>query len=211
MTTTLKKENNPMQIFELNCRLTCRLVLLLIICLFLWACGASDVSNEERDYWASMTVEDAYETTRDIDVTQDQDCNDDGNTNDPEPFTNVGADIMITVNDTGLPIRVLSYTVDFLPLQSVDDAGNPIMPPPLSSYSGPNLNSDWIDTGTSYTISGITVLTVSTKAEYFLKWSGLNFVSLYTISVTLSIVDEEGFHFSLVVDEQVNLSFYDNC
>ncbi len=200
-----------MQIFELNCRLTCRLVLLLIICLFLGACGSPDVSDEERSYWASMTVEDAFEVTRDIDVTMDLDCNDDGNPNDPEPFTNVFADITITVSDTGLPIRVESYTVDFLPLQSVDDFGNPIMPPSLTSYPGPMLDSDSIDTGTSYTISGITVMTFDTKDEYLNKWSGLNWVSLYTISVTLSIVDEEGGRFSLVVNEQVNLSFYDNC
>lgn len=203
-----------MQIFELNCRLTCRLVLLLIICLFLGACGASDVSDEERDYWVSMSVEDAFETTRDIDLTQDPDCNDDGNLNDPEPFTNVSADITIFVSDTGLPIRVESYSVDFLPLQSVDATGTPVTPPSLSSYADAMLNSDWIDTGTSYTISGVTVLTFDTKDEYLAKWlaAGVgNSVGLYTISVTLRIVDEEGDHFSLVVDEQVNLSFYDNC
>ena len=200
-----------MQIFELNCRLTCRLVLLLIICLFLGACGASDVSNEERDYWASMITEDAFDTTRDIDLTQDPDCNDDGTLNDPEPFTNVSADITISVSDTGLPIRVESYSVDFLPMQSVDGTGNPVTPPSLTSYADAMLNCDWIDTGTSYTISAITVLTVDTKAEYLAKWSGLNSVSLYTISVTLRILDEEGDHFSLVVNEQINLSFYDNC
>ncbi len=199
-----------MQIFELNCRLTCRLVLLLIICLFLGACGASDVSNEERDYWASMAVTDAGGLTRDIDVYRNLDCDGDGVADDPEIFTNVSGDITIFVSDTGLPIRVESYSVDFLPMQSVDGTGNPVTPPSLSSYADAMLNSDWIDTGTSYTISAVTVLTTDTKDEYLAKWSG-NRVSLYTISVTLSIVDEEGDHFSLVVNEQVNLGFYDHC
>lgn len=200
-----------MQIFELNCRLTCRLVLLLIICLFLGACGSSDVSEEERDFWASMTVTDANQTTRDIDLTMDLDCDDDGTADDPELFTNVGADITIVVNDTGLAIRVESYTVDFLPHRSDDGTGTVITPPSLNSYPDAMLNSDWIDTGTSSTISGVTVMTFDTKDEYLAKWAGVQEVGLYTIRVTLSIVDEEGDRFSLVVNEQVALSFYDNC
>ncbi len=203
-----------MQIFELNCRLTCRLVLLLIICLFLGACGSSDVSDVERDFSASMTVTDAGETTRDIDVFMNPDCDGDVTTDDPETFTNVSADITIFVSDTGLAIRIGSYTVDFLPLQSPDGTGTLITPPSLSSYPDTMLNSDWIDTGTSSTISGITVMTFDTKTEYRAKQEAaglVNQVGLYTISVTLSIVDEEGGRFSLVVNEQVTLSFYNNC
>lgn len=203
-----------MQIFELNCRLTCRLVLLLIICLFLGACGSSDVSDVERDFSVSMTVTDAGETTRDIDVIGNPDCDGDVTTVDPETFTNVSADITIFVSDTGLAIRVESYTVDFLPLQSPDWTGTLITPPTLLSYPDAMLDSDWIDTGTSSTISGITVMTVDTKTEYEGKClaAGLvNRVSLYTIRVTLSIVDEEGDRFSLVVNEQVALGNYNNC
>ena len=198
-----------MQIFKLTRGLTCRFVLLLIICLFLGACGSSDVSDVERDFWASMTVSDAGETTRDIDLTMDPDCDGDVATDDPELFTNVSATITIVVNDTGLPIRVESYSVDFLPLQTEDGSGNLVTPPSLGSYPDAMLNSDWIDTGTSSTISGVTVMTFDTKAE---AAAGLvNLVGLYTISVTLNIVDEEGDRFSLVVNEQAALSFYNNC
>lgn len=203
-----------MQIFELSCRLMCRLVLLLIICLFLGACGSSDVGDVEQDFWASMTVTDAGQTTRDIDVTRNPDCDGDVTTDDPETFTNVSADITIVVNDTGPAIRIESYTVDFLPHRSEDGTGTLITPPSLDSYTDAMLNSDFVDTGTSSTISGITVMTFDTKAEYVDKWTAAgvgNQVGLYTIRVTLSIVDEEGDRFSLVVNEQVTLSFYNNC
>lgn len=202
-----------MQIFELNCRLTCRLVLLLIICLFLGACGSPDDPYDD-DYWVSMTVTDAGETTRDIDVARDTDCDDDGTADDPETFTNVGADITIYVNDSALAIRVESYTVAFLPHRSEDGSGNLVTPPSLNSYPDAMSDSEWIDTGTSSTITGITVMTFDTKAEYVDKRTEEdldNVVGLYTISVTLNIVDEEGGRFSLVVNEQVALSFYDNC
>lgn len=202
-----------MQIFEPNCRLTCRLVLLLIICLFLGACGSSDVSEEEQDFWVSMTVNDAGETTREIDVNRVLDCDGDGTADDPEIYTDVVASITI-VNDAGLAIRIESYTVDFLPLQGPDGTGAMITPPSLNSYPDAMSNSDWIDTGTSYTISAITVMTTDTKFEYRVKRAAaglVNEVGLYTIRVTLSIVDEEGGPFSLVVNEQVALGFYDNC
>jgi hypothetical protein len=211
ITTKLNKENDPMQIFELNCRLTCRLVLLLIICLFLGACGSSDVSDVERDFSVSMTVTDAGETTRDIDVIGNPDCDGDVTTVDPETFTNVSADITIFVSDTGLAIRVESYTVAFLPHRSDDGSGNLVTPPSLNSYPDAMSNSDWIDTGTSSTITGITVMTFDTKDEYLSKWAGVQEVGLYTIRVTLSIVDKAGKRSTLVVNEQVNLSFYDNC
>ena len=203
-----------MQIFELNCRLMCRLVLLLIICLFLGACGSSDVSEVEQNFWASMTVSDAGETTRYIDLIMNTDCDGDPTTDDPETFTNASADITIFVTETGPAIRVESYTVDFLPHRSEDGTGNLITPPSLNSYPDAMSNSDWIDTGTSSTISGITVMTIDTKNEYLVKWAAaglVNQVALYTISVTLSIVDEVGDRFSLVVNEQVALSNYDNC
>ena len=201
-----------MQIFELNCRLTCRLVLLLIICLFLGACGSSGVGEVEHK--ATMTVTDAGETTRDIDVTMNTDCDGDPATDDPETFTNVGANVTIVVSDTGLAIRVESYTVAFLPHRSDDGTGTVITPPSLNSYPDAMSNSDWIDTGTSSTISGITVMTFDTKAEYVTKWTAAgvgNQVGLYTIRVTLSIVDKAGKRSTLVVNEQVALSFYDNC
>ena len=204
-----------MQIFKLTRGLTCRFVLLLIICLFLGACGSSDVSDVERDFWASMTVSDAGETTRDIDLTMDPDCDGDVATDDPELFTNVSATITIVVNDTGLAIRIEGYSVDFLPWQSEDGTGNLVTPPSLNSYPDEMLNSDWIDTGTSGTISGVTVMTFDTKEEYLTKRAagglGNLEVGLYTIRVTLNIVDEEGDRFSLVVNEQAALSFYDNC
>ena len=204
-----------MQTFKLTRRLTCRFVLLPIIFIFLGACGTSDVSDVERDFWASMTVSDGgNDPTRDIDLTMDTDCNDDGTADDPETFTNVNADITIVVNDSGLAIRVESYSVDFFPWQGDDGSGSVITPPSLNSYPDAMLNSDWIDTGTSSTISGVTVLTFDTKDEYLAKRAAaglVNEVGLYTISVTLSVVDEEGNRFSLVVNEQVSLSFYDNC
>ena len=198
-----------MQIFELNCRLTCRLVLLLIICLFLAACGSSGVGEVEHK--ASMTVTDAGETTRDIDVTMNTDCDGDLVFDDPETFTNASADVTIVVSDTGLAIRVESYTVAFLPHRSDDGTGTVITPPSLNSYPDAMSNSDWIDTGTSSTISGITVMTVDTKAEYVSKAAGVQVVGLYTIRVTLSIVDKAGKRSTLVVNEQVALSNYDNC
>ena len=198
-----------MQIFELNCRLTCHLVLLLIICLFLGACGSSGVGEVEHK--ATMTVTDAGETTRDIDVTMNTDCDGDPLTDDPETFTNASANVTIVVSDTGLAIRVESYTVAFLPHRSDDGTGTVITPPSLNSYPDAMSNSDWIDTGTSSTITGITVMTIDTKDEYLSKWAGVQEVGLYTIRVTLSIVDKAGKRSTLVVNEQVTLSFYDNC
>jgi hypothetical protein len=109
---------------------------------------------------------------------------------------------------------VESYTVEFLPRQSDDGTGTLFTPPTLNSYPQAIVNSVWIGTGTSATISGLTVLTINTKNEYETKRAaaGLgNVVSLYSIRVTLNIVDDKGDRSSLVVAEQVTLSVYDNC
>jgi hypothetical protein len=198
-----------MQIFDHDHRPICRLVLLMMTGLFLSTCGTSDVSENLLDYSVSMSLSDAgTESTRDIDLTMNPDCDGDVTTDDPEIFTNVSADITIT-NDGGEVIRVESYTVDYLPQPTEDGSGNLVTPPSLGSYPDAILNSDWVDTGTSSTISGLTVMTFDTKAE---AAAGLvNLVGLYTISVTLNIVDEDGNHFTLVANEQAALSFYDNC
>ena len=187
-------------------------VVLFVTGLWLFGCGSGDILDENNQrYRASMSLQDGgnddYLT---IDIYQNPDCDGEANTTDPEFYTDVLADITVSV-DSGAPgITLNHYRIEYIPLLSSDGLGNAILPPELvEPEDGAYIVS--VTSGGTGTFT-ITLLSVDVKEEFYNWWiTSTVDVARYEMRVTLYFTDEYLEDREIEVTRTVFLGNYDNC
>jgi hypothetical protein len=145
----------------------------------------------------------------DVDAFQNTDCNGDGTTDDPEPFTKHDASVSFSAilleGATSPPapgfVTLTGYTVDYTPNPS-----NPVAAPALSSWS---LGlTQGIDVDTSVTLP-LEMVPVSTKLEYAV--GGSQVPAIYT--ATYTIMGTTQFNEDIVLQgvASFNIGEFDTC
>jgi hypothetical protein len=187
------------------------LTALLLIGALIYGCGTEDVLEENNlRYQTNVSFSDADEEgTLAVDVFQDPDCDNDANTTDPEPFTDLYAIISISIEDEDTPgLEMTGYDISFQPLRSYDAANNPITPPSVGSYSG--AYNVMIPPASEVTFS-IPCMETDLKGYIGSFLSGIDGVFLYRIDIRMDFVDEYDEDRELSVDKTLNFGSYNNC
>lgn len=185
-------------------------VLLSVFCLCFYGCGG----DTGGIYTTDVTFSDAgNDDVLSLDVTRDI-CTPATATApaDLEDFTDVYANITITVAEELPGITINSYSIEYLPLTSVDELSNPVTPPdlePLIDQTGSGSNNLHIDTNSSHTFS-IECFSTSQKDE-FSSLRGATYTARYTIRIVLHCTDDSGYDRNLEIRRTVYLDDYDNC
>jgi hypothetical protein len=171
-----------MRLFNLDNKLFLPICLMFITLLPL-GCGESDLFDEQGGrYVFDLIITDGDESnTQDIDLTRDDDCDDDGTPDDPELYTQVYGDITVSVAPDAPGLTLLRYTVNYYPAPSLDDNGVWQNPPPIPSQS-PLITSEFVDSGQTGT-QRIIIMTFDTKGFVVANFPASLFSALYTIEV----------------------------
>jgi hypothetical protein len=192
------------------------LALAMMFCFWFYGCGDTDLLDElNQRYTASMSIEDAGDSTMTIDVVQNLDCDGAANTTDPEFFTDVFANITISIESGAPGLTLEGYTIDFIPLRSDNDSGTYYLPPDIPDVDDPGSNTFSISSGSSGTFT-TTCMTLSAKGGYLaLIAADPNFNQgdyiRYTIRFTLFFIDEYDNDRVIEVERTIELGNYDNC
>ena len=187
---------------------------LLLVGLWCYGCGDGDIMEENlHRYQTDVEFQDAgNEAVLTIDLTRDLDCNDDGNNTDPEPFTEVFANIEIVAAENVPGLRMTSYKVTFKPLTSTEFDGDLVIPPDMpQSFTG----TYDVDIPTNSTVSfWITAMEFDFKV-YMASQLLLQFPDLtdarYEIEIGMSFIDEYGEPRDITIRRTLYFGYYDNC
>ncbi len=202
-----------------NMKLLCCIGLLMGVAMIILGCGSGGdlLDQPGYRYTAYMTLEDAdEENVIEIDIYQIPDCNGDGVTDDPEPFTDVLATINIDVDEDAPGITLKGYTIEYIPLLSPDSGGVYRLGPnliDLTDHGSFNFHIPSNGTG-SFPITCMSYDTKNDLLSHMLTDADLlNLeVARYTIRITLHFEDDYLEDRDIVVDRTVDLSpYYDNC
>jgi len=179
-----------------------------------YGCGSSDILDEVgQRYIASLQVLELDEATLQVDTVQDV-CGT-GNSTTPEDFSDALGEITITAaaNTAGLTLQ--SYTLEYIPLGSVDQLGTSRMPPDITDPPSDGATTVDIPPNSTRTFT-ITLISTTSKAEYNVKL-GLDpalvnlSTSRYLIRVIMHFKDTAGNDRDIAVDKTVYFSDYDHC
>ncbi len=175
-------------------------------------CGDADVLDELEDsyiYYMEL-VDNDEEGTLAVDIVQ-VDCDGNGTYED---YTDLYANITVTVDSEAHGIVLDHYRIEYIPLTSPDSNGNLITAPtvggPLTGY----VNLDVAPGETA--VMGITLMTTDTKYQMALDsgvWAGVGdpYVLRYTMRVTLYFENYGGDDETFVLEKTAYFSNYDNC
>jgi hypothetical protein len=140
--------------------------LISVFCLWIIGCGDDDHGGE---YIAQVSFQDADEDdmmtidiARGVCDTQDLNMID---SDDLEDYTDVFADITLSVAAWGQGITITGYTLEYIPLISEDGNHNLVTPPALNNLVDRGANNLYIAPGESATFT-ITCLSSDQKEEY---------------------------------------------
>jgi hypothetical protein len=199
-----------MRLFNLDNKLFLPICLMFITLLPL-GCGESDLFDEQGGrYVFDLIITDGDESnTQDIDLTRDDDCDDDGTPDDPELYTQVYGDITVSVAPDAPGLTLLRYTVNYYPALSLDDNGVWQNPPPIPSQS-PLITSEFVDSGQTAT-QRIIIMTFDTKGFVVANFPASLFSALYTIEVEVVYENYEGNEETYRFYKDVTMSFFDRC
>jgi hypothetical protein len=219
--------------------------LIIAASLWIYGCGSSDLLDEVGGrYTTSVVFTDADDETMTIDVARDE-CDDNatlsGGLDDLEVYTDVLADITITVAADAPGITITGYTLEYLGELSEDGTHTLVMPPTLNNLPDRGSNNLFIDSAASRTFT-ITCFSTDQKEDYrdligwtfyttpidedgngsfdylFPYWAiapGTIYEDLetsrYTIRITLHCTDEYGVDRDIEIRRTIYLGSYDNC
>lgn len=186
-------------------------VLLSVFCLWFCGCGGDTGGVYTTDVTFSDAKNDdvlSFDITRDICTPAAP----------PTPavledFTDVLANITLTVGENMPGITINSYSIEYLPLTSVDELSNPVTPPdlePLIDQAGSGSNNLHIETNSSVTFS-IECLSISQKDEFSFLRGAATYSARYTIRIILHCTDDSGYNRNIEIRRTVYLDDYDNC
>ncbi len=179
--------------------------------ILLYGCGSSDLLDEnEQRYQVSMELKDHDEITMDIDTDFITDCDGDLTTADPEPYTNVFAEVTLAVSsESTAGITLESYRIEYIPLLTPDGLGGTVLPPELAEPEDGHFSIPILP-GNSSTFT-ITWLNFNTKAEYNPWHWATGVYARYNMRLTLYFKDEFGQDREITVEKTVFMGSYYLC
>lgn len=190
-------------------------VLLTVLMLFgglIFSCGPGDVLEENNlRYQTDVSFSDGGEDEiLTIDIDRFYDCDEDGNFVDPEdPLTDLIANITITVEGEDTPgLEMTGYKVTFQPLQSYDQAGNPITPPAMGPYLG---DYDVNIPSNSEVSFWITCMELDMKIYMGSYLNAMDWVFRYKVTIRMSFVDEYDEGRDITINRTLYFGAYNNC
>ena len=231
------------------------LTILTVVGIWLFGCGSSDLLDENNQRYGTRIyfTDGEQDEVMTIDVLRNE-C--DGNItiisnggtdcditddvlkyDDLEDFTDVLANITITVDRDAPGLTLTGYTIDYFGEASADGTGAIVMPPDLSDLGDEGTYNISIPSGSSTTFT-LTCMTVDTKEEFNLRnattftpqcgadedgdgfadfwipaWTyGATIATArYTIRFTLHFTDEYLQDRELTIERTIYLGNYDRC
>ncbi|MGD9007750.1 MAG: hypothetical protein PVG41_07505, partial [Desulfobacteraceae bacterium] len=133
----------------------------------------------------------------------------DANTTDPEPFTDLFANITIEIEDADTPgLEMTGYEISFQPLRSYDQANNPITPPSVGSYRG---EYDVIIPSASEVSFYITCMEVDLKRYIGSFLNAIDWVFRYRVTIRMDFIDEYDEEREITVERTLYFGAYNNC
>jgi hypothetical protein len=193
------------------------LTAIMLIGALIAGCGTSDLLEQNNlRYKTNITFSDGEEDdVLTADAVWDLDCNNDGNATDPETFTDLFANITITIDDANTPaLEMTGYEVTFQPLQSYDTAEIAITPPSVGSYQGA---FDVIIPSESEVVFSITCMELDSKLYIgtFLYPNDptlpYDWVFRYRVTIKMDFIDEFDEEREITVVRTLYIGNYDNC
>ena len=170
--------------------------------------------NYNGDYTTLVSFSDAeQDDVMTLDMHQIADCNSDGVFDDPETFTDVFANITVTVDENFPGLTVRGYTIEYYPELSGDDPATQVLPPALASLTDQGSYNIYLPSGSTSTFT-ITCFSYDQKEDYFTQVQAAYptlIVSRYTIRIILLCRDDNGQNKNLEIRRTVYFGFYDNC
>ena len=131
---------------------------------------------------------------------------------DYETFTDVVANITLTVGE-GMPgVTINSYSLEYDPLTSVaadNSTATPPSFPSLTGETGNGSNNIHVDSDSSAEFS-ITCFSTSQKTAFVNNWPG-TYTARYTVRIVLHCTDDSGYDRDIEIRRTVYISNYDNC
>jgi hypothetical protein len=171
-------------------------LILFLVGLWCYSCGTGDFLDETNlRYQIDVEFADGGdEATLSADIHWNDDCNGDGNTTDPEDFTDLIANIEITVDENAPGLTMTGYRVSFEPLTTVDTSGNIIQPPDMPT---PYTGSYDVDIPSNSIVSfWITCMEIDMKLymETFMPACTIvgcpDYIYRYQITIRMDFIDE---------------------
>jgi hypothetical protein len=186
-------------------------LVLLLVGLWCYGCGTGDILDENgHRYQTDVEFTDAEEDgVLSIDVYQNGDCNGDGNFTDPEPFTDVLANIEVTAIEDAPGLTMTGYKVSFKPLTSTDITGSAYDPPDMPIvYTG----TYDVDIPTNSSVSfWITCMEIDMKLYMGTQLPAAAVNARYEVTIRMDFVDEYGQPRDLTIRRTLYFGSYDNC
>lgn len=186
-------------------------IILLLMGVLFNGCGTGDVLDENNQrYLTYVTFTDAEEDeVLDVDIWRNPDCDGDGNFTDPEPITDLLANITITVPEDSPGITMTGYKVSFAPNRTVDSSGNVVAPPNMpTTYQGVYTIDIPSDSEASF---WITCMEIDMKDYMSTFLTALDTYFRYTVTIRMDFVDEYGQGRDLTLKRTLYFGAYDNC
>ncbi len=186
-------------------------IIILFMVLLFCGCGSEDVLDETNQrYKTDVSFSDAEnEDILGVDVVYTNDCNGDLVPDDPETWTDLYANITITIDSATTPgLDMESYEVSFRPLRSYDTNGNAITPPSVGTYYG---EYD-VNIPTLFEVSfWITCMEMSLKDYIGSFITNLDWEFRYEVTIDMHFVDDYGENRDITVMRTLYFGWYDNC
>lgn len=183
------------------------IIIVFSVCsLFLFGCADDEYYG---DYISNITFTDAGGENITLDMYRGV-CD----SGDPEPYTDVVANMQITVADETSGLTLNGYTIEYLAEESEDGTNTLVMPPTLNTLDDRGSETVYMPAGgtTEFTL---TCFSVDQKEAYASLMTGAAyanlFISRYTIQYTLYCTGDDGESKNIVVQKTVYFGNYDNC
>jgi hypothetical protein len=183
----------------------------MLIWALIYGCGDDDLLEENNlRYQTDVSFTDVEEDdTLTVDTNQVFDCDGDGNFTDPEPFTDLFANITITIEDENTPaLEMTGYSVSFRPLRSYDGAGNDYTPPSVGTYSG---TYDVIIPSASEVSFYITCMESDLKDYINGFLNPIDIVFRYEVTIRMDFIDDYDEEREITVERTLYFGAYNNC
>jgi hypothetical protein len=187
-------------------------IIILLMGLLFYGCGSEDLLDENNQrYKTDISFQDGgNEDVLAADAVYVGDCNGDGTFDDPETFTDLYANITITIDDATTPgLEMTGYRVSFSPLRSYDALGNEISPPSVGNYQG---NYSVVIPTNSEVSFWITCMEMNLKryiGTFLDPISDWEF--RYMVTIRMDFVDELDEPREITVNRTIYIGSYDNC
>lgn len=190
-------------------------LIILLMSLLFYGCGTGDALDElDNRYRLLVSFSDAEEDgvhTVDVD---NQACDANGTTF--ETFTDLAADIGVTVAENAPGLTLTGYKITFTPILGYDRFNNPLFGPAVGPYL--HDRTEWIPTESSLEFR---IQAMEADVKLFIETQlpacsvagdpCTDLIFIYDVSIRLDFRDEYGEPRDITWDDTLYFGRYDNC